>query len=532
MTARTIAATTTRPPVTTGDEMSHRQILEALFGILSALFVGIISSTIVSNALPTIIADLEGTQRSYTWVVTASLLAMTASTPLWGKLSDLLDKKLLLQLAILTFVAGSVAAGLSRSVGELIGFRVVQGLGMGGLTALAQTVLAAMIPPRQRGRYNGYLGSVMALGTVSGPLVGGVIVDTSWLGWRWCFYVCVPLAVAALAVIQRTLHLPHVPRKVSIDWLGATLIAGGVSVLLVWVSFAGGSFAWWSPETAAFLAGGLVLLAAAVVVERRAAEPILPPALLADRTTVLAILGSVAVGISMFGASVFLGQYFQVARGYSPATAGLLTMPLMVGVLAASVVSGRLISATGRYKRFVVGGLAVLAVGLALLGTIDHRTSLWLVGAFMVLVGVGVGMSMQNLVLAVQNTVDVDQVGAASATVAFFRSMGGAVGVSVLGALLSNRVTTLVAEGLRGIGVTPPASGGSTGLDVASLPGPVQEVVRAAYGDATSLIFLVGAGVTVLGLVAVALLREVPLRTTVRRAVEAEALEREPVEAA
>jgi EmrB/QacA subfamily drug resistance transporter len=513
---------------TTGDDMSHRQILEALAGILAALFVGIISSTIVSNALPTIIGDLAGTQRSYTWVVTASLLAMTASTPVWGKLSDLLDKKVLLQLAIATFVIGSVAAGLSQNVGELIGFRVIQGLGMGGLTALAQTVIAAMIPPRERGRYNGYLGSVMALGTVSGPLVGGVIVDTSWLGWRWCFYVCVPLAVVALAVIQRTLHLPHVSRKVSIDWAGATLIAAGVSVLLIWVSFAGGSFAWRSWQTAAFLAGGLVLLAAAVAVERRASEPVLPPWLLADRTTVLAVLGSVSVGIAMFGGSVFLGQYFQVARGHSPAAAGLLTMPLMVGVLGSSVVSGRLITRTGRYKRYVVAGLVLLSAGFALLGTIDHRTSLWLVGAFMVVVGAGVGMSMQNLVLAVQNTVDVDQVGAASATVAFFRSMGGTVGVSVLGAVLAARVQTLVADGLRGIGVAAPPAGDSTGLDLAALPEPVREVVRAAYGDATSVIFLAAAGVALLGLVAVVLLREVPLRTTVRRVAEAEAVEREP----
>jgi MFS family permease len=397
---------------------------------------------------------------------------------------------------------------------------------MGGLTALAQTVIAAMIPPRERGRYNGYLGSVMALGTVSGPLVGGVIVDTSWLGWRWCFYVCVPLAVLALAVIQRTLHLPHVSRKVSIDWAGATLIAAGVSVLLIWVSFAGGSFAWWSWQTAAFLAGGLMLLGAAVAVERRASEPVVPPSLLADRTTVLAVLGSVSVGIAMFGGSVFLGQYFQVARGHSPAAAGLLTMPLMIGVLGSSVVSGRLITRTGRYKRYVVAGLVLLSAGFALLGTIDHRTSLWLVGGYLVVVGAGVGMSMQNLVLAVQNTVDVDQVGAASATVAFFRSMGGTVGVSVLGAVLAARVQTLVADGLRGIGVSAPPSGDSTGLDLAALPEPVREVVRAAYGDATSVIFLAAAGVALLGLVAVALLREVPLRTTVRRVTEA--AEREP----
>ncbi len=256
-------------------EMSHRQIVEALVGILAALFVGMVSSTIVSNALPTIIADLDGSQRAYTWVVTSTLLAMTATVPIWGKLSDQFNKKLLLQLSIVIFVIGSSAAGASQNVGEMIGFRVIQGIGMGGITALAQTVIGAMIPPRQRGRYNGYLGSVMALATISGPLIGGVIVDSS-LGWRWCFYVCVPLAVIALGLIQKTLHLEYRPRKASIDWAGATLIAGAVSAVLIWVSFAGDDFAWFSWQTAAFLGGALVVLAAAVVVERRAKEPVVP----------------------------------------------------------------------------------------------------------------------------------------------------------------------------------------------------------------------------------------------------------------
>ena len=496
------------------EEMSHRQIVEALVGILSALFVGMISSTIVSNALPTIISDLDGTQRSYTWVITASLLAMTATTPIWGKLSDLFDKKLLLQIAIVTFVAGSIAAGAAQNVGELIGFRVIQGIGMGGLTALAQTVIAAMIPPRQRGRYNGYLGSVMAVATVSGPLIGGVIVDTSWLGWRWCFYVCVPLAVIALAVIQKTLHLVHRPRSASIDWFGAALIATGVSVLLIWVSFAGSDFAWMSWQTAAFLAGGLISLVLAVIVERRVKEPVVPPKILAKRTTALAVVASVAVGVAMFGGSVFLGQYFQVARGYSPTAAGLLTMPLMVGLLLSSVISGRLITASGFYKRFIVAGTVMLVIGFALLGTIDHTTSLWLIGGYMALVGIGVGMSMQNLVLAVQNTVGAGDIGAASATVAFFRSLGGAIGVSVLGAVLSTHVADLVASGLSGLGIAVPA-GGSTSLDLTSLPAPVAEVVRAAYGDGTARIFLIAAGIAVFSVVAAAFIKEVPLRTTV-----------------
>ena len=501
------------------EEMSHRQIVEALIGILSALFVGMVSSTIVSNALPTIISDLNGTQRSYTWVITASLLAMTATTPIWGKLSDLFDKKLLLQTAIGIFVLGSIAAGASRGVGELIGFRVIQGIGMGGLTALAQTVIAAMIPPRQRGRYNGYLGSVMAVATVSGPLVGGVIVDTSWLGWRWCFYVCVPLAVIALFVIQKTLHLAHRPRPASIDWFGAAFIAAGVSILLIWVSFAGSDFAWISWPTAAFLVGGLISLVLAVIVERRVAEPVVPPKILARRTTSLAVVASIAVGIAMFGGSVFLGQYFQVARGYSPTAAGLLSMPLMIGVLVSSVISGRLITATGYYKRYIIGGLLLVVVGFGLLGTIDHLTSLWLIGVYMALVGIGVGMSMQNLVLAVQNTVDVGDIGAASATVAFFRSLGGAVGVSVLGAVLANHVGTLVASGLSALGIAVPSGGSSTSLNLTGLPEPVAEVVRASYGDATARIFLIAAVVGLISVIATVFIEEVPLRTTNRTPV-------------
>ncbi|GAA3592251.1 MDR family MFS transporter [Kineosporia mesophila] len=496
-------------------EMSHRQIVEALVGILAALFVGMVSSTIVSNALPTIIADLHGSQRAYTWLVTATLLAMTATTPIWGKLSDLFNKKFLLQLAIVIFVIGSSASGAAQNTGMMIGFRVIQGIGMGGITALAQTVIGAMIPPRQRGRYNGYLGSVMALATVSGPLIGGVIVDSS-LGWRWCFYVCVPLAVIALVLIQKTLHLEHHPRKASIDWGGATLIAAAVSAVLIWVSFAGDDFAWMSWQTAAFLIGAGVVLALAVVVERRVKEPVVPPAIISKRTTLLAVIASLAVGIAMFGGSVFLGQYFQVARGYSPTEAGLLTMPLMLGVMVSSIIVGRLIVSTGYYKRYIVGGVALLVVGFALLGTIDHTTSLVLIGFYMVLVGAGVGASMQNLVLAVQNTVDSTDIGTASGVIAFFRSLGGAVGVTVLGAILASHVTDLIMKGLVGIGIDPSAAaaGGST-LDVKNLPAPVAEVVRAAYGDGTARIFLVAAVVGVFGLIATLFIEEVALRKTV-----------------
>ncbi|GAA3572878.1 MFS transporter [Kribbella ginsengisoli] len=510
-------------PAAVGDPaLTHREILEILAGLLAALFTAILSSTIVSNALPTIIADLEGSQTQYTWVITASLLAMTVSTPVWGKLSDLMSKKLLVQLAITLFVIGSVLAGMAHNVPFLIGARVLQGLAMGGLMALAQAIIGAAIPPRDRGRYSGYMGATMALATVSGPLIGGVIVDTSWLGWRWCFYVCVPLAVISLVVLQRYLHLPLVKRRVRIDYLGALLISGAASLPLIWVSFAGAHFPWWSWETGAYLGGAFVLALLAVVVESKASEPLVPMGVVRERTTALAIVASLAVGVAMFGSAVFLGQYFQLARGYSATEAGLLTIPMMFGSFLGSVGAGQLITRFGKWKRYLVLGGLFLAAGLGVLGTIDHTSPYWYIGLGMLGMGIGMGMMMQNLVLAVQNTVDVSEVGAASASVTFFRSLGGAVGVSVLGAVLATRVKDLITENIRALGPDGAAVGralqdgsGTSVLDVGSLPPQLGEIVRHAYGDATGRIFLIAACSAVVSLLAVLFIREVPLRRTV-----------------
>ncbi|MGC3862606.1 MDR family MFS transporter [Micromonospora chersina] len=504
-------------PTATADAepMNRRQTLEALSGLLLVLFVAMLSSTVVSTALPKIIGALNGSQTQYTWVVTATLLTATATTPIWGKLADLFNKKLLIQVAIVVFLAGSVAAGFAHSAGQLIAARAFQGIGVGGLQALVQVAIAAMIPPRERGRYNGYLGGVMALATVGGPLLGGLIVDTSWLGWRWCFFVGVPVAVIALILLQVTLHLPTGRRdNVKIDYLGATLIAAGVSLLLVWISFVDDSFAWLSWQTGAMVGGSVLLLALAVLVESRAAEPVVPLEIVRERTTALAILGSLAVGMAMFGGAVFLGQYFQIGRGYSPTEAGLLTIPMMAGVLLSSIVAGRLITASGKIKPYIVAGSVILVAGFALLGTIDHETSLVLVGAAMFVVGVGVGMTMQNLVLAVQNTVALKDIGAASSTVAFFRSLGGTIGVSVLGAVLARRVTDRITHDLAAAGI--PTSGGSGGstLNLAALPEPVRNIVRAAYGDATGHIFLISAAIAVVGILAALLLKPVTLRSS------------------
>ncbi|GAB3202759.1 MDR family MFS transporter [Geodermatophilus arenarius] len=509
-----VAAPAAEAPAEQQGRMTHRQILEALSGMLLAMFVAFLSSTVVSNALPTIITDLRGSQSQYTWVVTATLLASTASTPIWGKLADLFSKKLLIQLSIVVFIVGSMLAGLSQSVGTLIGWRVLQGLGLGGLQALVQIAMAAMISPRERGRYSGLLGAVMAVATVGGPLLGGLLVDTSWLGWRWCFYVGVPFAAVALVLLQRTLHLPVTRRRVRIDYLGAAFLTAGVSAMLIWVTLAGDRFAWASVETALFLGGSALAVVAFVVTELRAPEPIVPLRLFRDRTTTLAIVASVAIGVAMFGSTVFLGQYLQISRGYSPTAAGLLTIPMVGGLLVSSTVSGILITRHGRWKRFLVAGSLLVVAGFGLLATVDHETDMVLLGVFLFVLGVGIGMTMQNLVLAVQNTVAASDLGAASSAVAFFRSLGGTVGVSVLGAVLSNRVTDLITAGL------PPeaaaAGGGSGGVGLASLadaPPAIQELIRVSYGDATGRVFLVSAVIAVVAVAAILLIREVALRT-------------------
>lgn len=510
-----------------GAPMNHRQIMEALTGLLAAFFTAILSSTIVANALPTIMSELKGTQTDFAWVITAALLANAATTPIWGKLADLFDKKVLVQLSIVIFVAGSVMAGFSESIPFLLTARVIQGIAMGGLTALAQAIIGSIIPPRERGKYSGYMGAVMAVGTAGGPLLGGFIVDSS-LGWRWTFFVCVPLAVVALILLQITLKIPHVRRPAKIDWFGAILLTSGVSLLLIWVSFAGKAdyYDWWSWQTVVMVGGGVLLLALLVLVESKVSQPIIPLKIISERTTALAIVASVAVGVAMFASSTFLGQYYQVARGATPTEAGLLTLPMIAGNLIGSVVSGQLISRYGKWKRFLIGGTVLLIGGLALAGTMDHTTELWLTGLYTGIFGIGLGMLMQNLVLAVQNTVRATDIGSASASVAFFRSVGGAIGVSVLGAVMANHVKDLATDGLAKLGIQASGNSGAT-LDLKDLPAPIADIMRAAYGDATAGIFMMSAAVSVVALIAVIFIKEVPLRKTVditpEKALEANA---------
>jgi EmrB/QacA subfamily drug resistance transporter len=497
--------------------MTHRQVLTALSGLLLGMFVSMLASTVVGSSLPVIISDLGGNQAAFTWVVTATLLATTVSTPIWGKLADLFNRKLLLQLALVIFVVASAVAGFSQDAGTLITMRVFQGLGAGGLAALSQIVMADIISPRERGRYAGLFGAVMAVATVGGPLLGGVITDT--LGWRWNFFVGLPIAVAALILLQRTLHLPKRPKtKVSIDYLGIVLISIGVSLLLLWVTFAGNDFEWISTPSLLMVGAAAVLLIAAVVVELRVKEPVIPLSLFKNRTFTLSVIASISVGVAMFGTAVFLSQYMQLARGATPTESGLLTIPMMAGVLISSTVIGALVSRRGKWKGFMVTGGALLIVGSLLLSQLRYDTDFWYVGASMFVLGAGVGMLMQNLVLVVQNTTEVKHLGVATSAVTFFRSLGGTIGVAVMGSILG----TVVAENIKsGVGGLPPEQqleaaktlGSGVIPQISQLPEFLRVIVESAYGTGIGDVFLAAIPLAIVTLVAVIFLPNVGLGT-------------------
>lgn len=496
-------------------EQEHRDVLRALTGILAAFFMAMVTLTIIGTALPVIMADLGGDQTALSWTVTGTLLANAVTTPMWGKLADLFDKKKLLLMAIAIFVIGSGAAGIAGSIGMLVVARVIQGVGMGGLMALAQTILGTIIPPRERGRYAGYMGAVMAVATSVGPLLGGLIVDA--FGWRWCFLIPVPLSLVAAVIIVRTLHLPEASRDRSprVDFLGMGLLALATSALLLWVSFAGKLFAWGSWESVLLIVLALVTAVAFVAVERRASEPTMPLHVITERTTVLAIIAAIATGAAMFASTTYLGQYFQLGQGYTPTESGLLMLPQVVGSFLGSTIAGQLISRFGRWKRILVVGAVVLAVGLFLGAGLTHTTPAWLVGIFICLVGLGVGTLNQNLVLAVQNTVGLKDMGAASSAVAFFRTVGGAVAVSMFGALLTRHMATQMSRFAAEHGMDSSATPDAASIDLAGLPPEVLGAVREAYGTGTGLLFLVAGIASLVTLLCVLLMKETPLRTTV-----------------
>ncbi|MGN6273855.1 MAG: MDR family MFS transporter [Protaetiibacter sp.] len=528
-------SSTPASPDAPAEKKEHRRVLEALSGLILGMFVSMLASTVVSSSLPVIINDLQGDQTAFTWVVTATLLTTAISTPIWGKLADLVNRKLLFQLSIVIFILATAAAGFSQNPETLIAFRAVQGIGAGGLAALSQVIMADIISPRERGKYMGLFGAVMAVSTVGGPLLGGVITD-GW-GWRWNFYVALPVAILALVIVQSTLHLPGLQkRKVSIDYLGIVLLSAAVSLLLIWVSLAGDSFEWWSLTTGLMVGGALLAAVLFVIVELRAKEPLIPLSMFRNRTFTLSVIASIATGLAMFGASVFLSQYMQLSRGATPTEAGLMTIPMIAGLLVASVGAGALITRFGSWKPYVVAGAVLLTAGSYLLSTIHYDTDFTLVSLYMVLLGAGVGMTMQNLVLVVQNTTEPSKIGVASSGVTFFRSLGGTIGVSVMGAALAARVTDLIVErkddiaaAIASLGADAPKWAellqSGTLPKVSEMPHALRIVVEDIYANGISHSFLIAVPFAVISLIAILFLPNKPLTrmTTTERAQAAEA---------
>ncbi|MDX2376825.1 MFS transporter [Microbacterium sp. LRZ72] len=512
---------TADPALLAAARARRREILEPLSGLLLGMFVSMLAATVVSTSLPVIVHDLGGDQAALTWVVTAMLLTTAISTPVWGKLADLFPRKRLIQTALVIFVLATAAAGFAQDPGTLIAFRAVQGLGAGGMAALSQVIMADIISPRERGKYMGLFGGVMALATIGGPLLGGLITDA--IGWRWNFYVAIPFAVAALIILQRTLNLAHTRRgRVSIDYVGIVLLATAVSLTLVWITNAGTGFDWWSWTTALMAGGAVVAAALFIVVELRSREPLIPLWLFRDRTFTLAVTASIATGVSMFGATVFLSQYMQMARGATPAEAGLMTLPMIAGLLTASIGIGQLITRYGHWKPYLIAGAVSMTAGAAMLSTLEYDTPYVFAAVSMFLLGAGVGSTMQNLVLIVQNTARPEAMGAASAGVAFFRSLGGTVGVSTMGAALAASVTDLfgtyrealaaaIAElGTAGAAVARSLESGTLPA-VSTLPEPVRVIVEDIYAQGIAHSFLIAVPLALASLVAIIFLPNIPL---------------------
>ncbi|WP_454665267.1 MDR family MFS transporter [Agromyces endophyticus] len=483
------------------------------------MFVAVLSGTVVSTSMPVIISDLGGDQAAYTWVITASLLATAVSTPIWGKLADLLDRKLLLQIALGLFVVGTVIAGFSQSTTMLIAVRVVQGLGAGGLMSLVMIAVALIISPRERGKYMGIVGGIMALATIGGPLLGGVITDA--FGWRANFFIGVPFAIAAIIMIQRTLHLPKPNReRVKIDYLGAILLTVGVSLLLIWVSMGGNQFDWDSMESFVIIGVSAAAVIGFVVTEFFVEEPIVPMTLFTNRTFTLSVIASISIGVAMFATSVFLAQYFQLARGATPTESGLMTIPMIVGQMGASIGIGQLVSRFGKWKGWMLLGTVFVIAGVTAMTTLRYDTEFTLVSVYMFVLGAGLGMVMQNLTLVVQNDTPPSQLGAASSGVNFFRSIAGTIGVTIMGSVLATQVTTHITDGLSKFTPTSPdeidalkSLAGGTLPKVSELPDTIRVIVEGSYGHGIADVFFIAIPLAVLSLIAIAFLPNKPLST-------------------
>ena len=496
-------------------EQDGRLTGRALWTVFAALMLGMflaaLDQTIVSTALPTIVGDLGGLNH-LSWVVTSYLLASTVSTPLYGKLGDMLGRKPVFMAAILIFLAGSMLAGLSQTMGQLIGFRALQGIGAGGLMVGAQAIIADIVPPRERGRYTGLIGGVFAVASVAGPLLGGFLVDN--LSWRWVFYVNLPVGALAILIVATRLHLKTPTVRHRIDVLGAALLSAGVTSLILLTTWGGTEYAWGSATIVGLGIAGVALLGAFVWWETRAAEPILPLSLFRSRVFSVANAMGFTIGMAMFGAIIFIPLYLQLVYGASPTSSGLRLLPLMAGLLVAAILSGRAITKVGRYKIFPIAGTATLVVGMYLLSTLGVDTPSWVVSIYMLVVGVGIGLVMQVLVLVVQNDVRPSDIGVATSTATFSRSVGGSFGVAIFGTIFATRLADqlagfphrVTARLGNGIHINPEQA--------RHLPAAVHADFLNAFSHALNGVFLFGMAIAVVPFILSWFLKEVPLRTT------------------